>query len=43
MNDESPIRHALSTHLLDAEFIRVQVKVKKIIEKADCIAIISDE
>ena len=36
-----PTRHALSTHLLDAEF-RVQVKAKKIIEKADCIAIISD-
>jgi hypothetical protein len=33
---------ALSTHLLDAEFKRVQVKVKQIIEKADCIAIISD-
>jgi hypothetical protein len=28
--------------LLDAEFNRVQVKVKQIIEKADCIAIISD-
>jgi hypothetical protein len=27
--------------LLDAEFNRVQVKVKQIIEKADCIAIIS--
>ena len=37
-----PTRHALSTHLLDAEFNRVQVKVKQIIEKADCIAIISD-
>ena len=37
-----PTRQALSTHLLDAEFTRVQVKVKKIIEKADCIAIISD-
>jgi hypothetical protein len=36
-----PTRHALSTHLLDAEF-RVQVKVKQIIEKADCIAIIID-
>jgi hypothetical protein len=28
--------------LLDAEFNRVQVKVKQIIEKADCIEIISD-
>ena len=28
--------------MLDAEFNRVQVKVKQIIEKADCIAIISD-
>ena len=37
-----PTRHALSTHLLDAEFNRVQVKVKEIIEKADCIAITSD-
>jgi hypothetical protein len=37
-----PTRHALSTNLPDAEFSRVQVKVKKIIEKADCIAIISD-
>ena len=33
---------ALSTKLLDAEFNRVQVKVKQIIKKADCIAIISD-
>ncbi|XP_071230465.1 uncharacterized protein [Salvelinus alpinus] len=38
----TPTRHALSTHLLDAEFNRVQVEVKQIIEKADCIAIISD-
>ena len=38
----APTRHALSTHLLDAEFNKVQVKVKQIIEKADCIAIISD-
>ena len=37
-----PSRHALSTHWLDVEFNRVQVKVKQIIEKADCIAIISD-
>ena len=37
-----PTRHALSTHLLDAEFNRVQVKVKQIIETADCIVIISD-
>ena len=35
-----PTRHALSTHLLDAQFNRVQLKVKQIIEKADCIAII---
>jgi hypothetical protein len=28
-----PTRHALSTNLLDAEFNRVQVKVKQIIEK----------
>jgi hypothetical protein len=34
-------RHALSTHLLVVDF-RIQVKVKQIIEKADCIAIISD-
>ncbi|CDQ64003.1 unnamed protein product [Oncorhynchus mykiss] len=33
-----PTRHALSTNLLDAE---VQVKVNQIIEKADCISIIS--
>ena len=32
----------LSTHLLDAKFNRVQGKVKQIIEKADCTAIISD-
>ena len=37
-----PTRHALSTQLLNAKFNRVQVKVKQIIEKADCIAIISD-
>ena len=37
-----PTTHALSTNLLDAEFNRVQVKVKQILEKADCIAIISD-
>ena len=37
-----PTRHALFTHLLDAEFNRVQVNVKQIIEKADCIANISD-
>jgi hypothetical protein len=30
-----PTRHALSTNLLDAEFNRVQVKVKQIIEKVD--------
>ena len=35
-----PTRHALSTNLLDEEF-RGQVKVNQIIEKADCIAIIS--
>ena len=38
-----PTRHALSTHLLDVEFNRVQVNVKHMIENADCIAIISDE
>ncbi|KAM9400551.1 uncharacterized protein ACWYII_030419 [Salvelinus alpinus] len=38
----APTRHALSNHLLDAEFNRVQVKVKQIIEKTYCIAIISD-
>ena len=37
-----PTRHALSAHLLKAEFNPVQVKVKPIIKKADCIAIISD-
>lgn len=37
-----PTRHALSTHFLDAEFNRVWVKVKQIIEEAECIAIISD-
>jgi hypothetical protein len=30
-----PTRHALSIHLLDTEFNRVQVKVKQIIQKAD--------
>ena len=30
-----PTRHALSTNLLDAEFNRVQVKVKQIIGKTD--------
>ena len=37
----TPTRHALSANLLDAEF-RVQVKVRQIKEKGDCIAIISD-
>jgi hypothetical protein len=37
-----PTRQVLSTHLLDAEFNRVQAKVKQIIVKSDCIAIISD-
>ncbi|RXN06113.1 hypothetical protein ROHU_033008 [Labeo rohita] len=37
-----PTRHALSTHLLDREFNRVQAKVKQTIDKADCISIISD-
>ena len=37
-----PTRHALSTHLLDGEFNRVQAKVKETIGKADCIAVISD-
>ena len=37
-----PTRHALSTNLLDAEFNRVEVNVKQIIEKAESFAIISD-
>ncbi len=37
-----PTKHALSTHLLDREFNRVQAKVKQTIDKADCISIISD-
>jgi hypothetical protein len=37
-----PTRHDLYTHLMDAEFNRVQVKVKQIIEKSDYAAIISD-
>ena len=37
-----PTSHALSTHLQDAEFNRVQVKVKQIIAKADCIAVIAN-
>lgn len=37
-----PTRHALSTHLLDTEFNRVQAKVKQTIDKADCISVISD-
>ena len=37
-----PTRHALSTHLLDEEFNRVQTKVKQTIDKADCISVISD-
>ncbi|RXN07090.1 hypothetical protein ROHU_032480 [Labeo rohita] len=37
-----PTRHALSTHLLDGEFSRVQAKVKQTIDKADCISVISD-
>ncbi|KAI5613877.1 zinc finger BED domain-containing protein 1-like [Silurus asotus] len=37
-----PTRHALSTHLLDREFHRVQAKVKQTIDQADCISIISD-
>lgn len=37
-----PTRHALSTHLLDDEFNRVQTKVKQTIVKADCISVISD-
>ncbi|KAL0153896.1 hypothetical protein M9458_050817 [Cirrhinus mrigala] len=36
-----PTRHALSTHLLDGEFNRVQAKVKQTIDKADCISVIS--
>ena len=31
-----PTRHALSTNLSNAELNRVQMKVKQIIEKADC-------
>ena len=38
----TPTRQASSTHLLDAEFNRVQLKVKQIIETAACIASISD-
>lgn len=34
--------HALSTHLLDGEFNRVQAKVKQTIDKAECISVISD-
>ncbi|XP_016325015.1 uncharacterized protein LOC107675252 [Sinocyclocheilus anshuiensis] len=37
-----PSSHALSTHLLDREFNRVQAKVKQTVDKADCISIISD-
>lgn len=37
-----PTRHALSTHLLDTEFNRVQAKDKQTIDKADCISVISD-
>ncbi|CAI5689300.1 unnamed protein product [Oreochromis niloticus] len=37
-----PTRHALSTHLLDEEFSRVQAKVKQTIDQADCISVISD-
>ena len=37
-----PTRHALSTHLLDEEFNRVQTKVKQTIDQADCISVISD-
>ena len=40
--NEELTKKCLSTNLLDAEFNRVQVEVKQIIEKADCIAIISD-
>jgi len=36
------LRHALSTNLLDGEFNRVRAKVKETIDKADCIAVISD-
>ncbi|CAI5681183.1 unnamed protein product [Oreochromis niloticus] len=37
-----PTRHALSTHLLDEDFSRVQAKVKQTIDQADCISVISD-
>lgn len=36
-----PTAHALSTHLLDEEFERVQTTVKQTINKADCISVIS--
>ena len=35
-----PTRHALSTHLLDEEFSRVQTKVKQTIDKADCFSMV---
>lgn len=37
-----PTRHALSTHLLEAEYQRVQDKVKQVIHEANCRAVISD-
>ncbi|XP_013988342.1 uncharacterized protein [Salmo salar] len=37
-----PNRDALSTHLLEAEFNRVQGKVKETIEKADSVAVVSE-
>ena len=36
-----PTRHALSTHLMEAEYVRIQGKVNEIIENADCVAVIS--
>ncbi|KAL7836599.1 hypothetical protein AOLI_G00278830 [Acnodon oligacanthus] len=37
-----PTRHALSTHLLDDEFNRVQTKVTDTIHTTDCISVISN-
>lgn len=37
-----PTRHVLSSHLLESEYLRVQGKVYEVIQKADCLAIISD-
>lgn len=37
-----PTAHALSTHLLDEEYERVQATVKQSIDKVECISIISE-